>query len=85
LIQGTCRFVKGGTRRAEGEGEAARKRYEVSAKYHSGKIEVQERAGVRSMAKRVGNSIRPTIPPAARESLEEQPMVVVGSDLLVAG
>ncbi len=31
------------------------------------------------MAKRVGNIIRPTIPPAAREFLEEQPMVVVGS------
>jgi predicted pyridoxine 5'-phosphate oxidase superfamily flavin-nucleotide-binding protein len=51
----------------------------VSAKYHPGKIEVQERAGVRSMAERVGNSIHPTIPPAAREFLEEQPMVVVGS------
>ena len=40
---------------------------------------MQERAGVRSMAERVGNSIHPTIPPAAREFLEEQPMVVVGS------
>ena len=51
----------------------------MSAKYHPGEIEVQERAGVRSMAERVGNSIHPTIPPAAREFLEEQPMVVVGS------
>ncbi len=50
----------------------------MSAKYHPGEIEVQERAGVRSMAERVGNSIHPTIPPAAREFLEE-PMVVVGS------
>ena len=31
------------------------------------------------MAKRVGNIIRPTIPPAVRKFLEEQPMVVVGS------
>jgi predicted pyridoxine 5'-phosphate oxidase superfamily flavin-nucleotide-binding protein len=51
----------------------------VSAKYHPGEIEVQERAGVRPMAERVGNSIRPTIPPAAREFLEEQLMVVVCS------
>ena len=51
----------------------------MSAKYHPGEIEVQERAGVRSMAERVGNSIHPTIPPAAREFLEEQLMVVVGS------
>ena len=51
----------------------------MSAKYHQGEIEVQLRAGVRSMAERVGNSIHPTIPPAAREFLEELPMVVVGS------
>lgn len=40
---------------------------------------MQEHAGVRPMAERVGNSIRPTILPAAREFLEEQPMVVVGA------
>ncbi len=51
----------------------------MSAEYHPGEIEVQERAGVRSMAERVGNSIHPTIPPTAREFLEEQLMVVVGS------
>ncbi|CAA9479927.1 MAG: probable iron-sulfur binding protein YPO1417 [uncultured Rubrobacteraceae bacterium] len=51
----------------------------MSAKYHPGEIEVQERAGVRGMAERVGNGIRPVIPPAAREFLKEQPMVVVGS------
>jgi uncharacterized protein len=50
----------------------------VSAKYHPGEIEVQERAGVRPMAERVGNSIHSTIPQAAREFLEEQLMVVVG-------
>jgi len=79
LIQGASRFVEGGIRKAEGEGEAARGRYEVSAKYHPGEIEVQERAGVRSMAERVGNIIRPTIAPAAREFLEELPVVVLGS------
>jgi predicted pyridoxine 5'-phosphate oxidase superfamily flavin-nucleotide-binding protein len=51
----------------------------VSAKYHPGEIEVQKRAGVRPMAERVGNSIHSTIPHAAREFLEEQLMVVVGS------
>ena len=51
----------------------------MSAKYHSGEIEVQERLDVRSMAERVGNSIPPTIPPA-RKFLEEQLVVVVGPD-----
>ncbi len=50
----------------------------MGAKYHLGEIEGQGRAGVRSMAERVGNSIRPTTSPAARESLEEQPVVVMG-------
>ena len=63
-------YVEGGPRKAEGESNAARERCEVSAKYHPGEIEVQEQAGVLSMAERVGNSIRLTIPPAARESLE---------------
>ena len=40
---------------------------------------MQERAGVRSMAERVGHSIHPTIRQAARGFLEEQLMVVVGS------
>jgi uncharacterized protein len=51
----------------------------VSPKYHPGEIEVQERAGVRPMAELVGKSIHSTIPQAAREFLEEQLMVVVGS------
>jgi hypothetical protein len=33
----------------------------VSTKYHPGEIEVQEHAGVRPMAERVDNIIRPTI------------------------
>jgi low temperature requirement protein LtrA len=40
---------------------------------------VQEQAGMRSMAERVGNSIRPNIPPATHEFLEERLMAVVGS------
>jgi uncharacterized protein len=50
----------------------------VSAKYHQGEIEVQERAGVRPMAERIGNSIHPTIPPGGRGFFEEQTIVVVG-------
>jgi hypothetical protein len=38
----------------------------VSAKHHPGEIEVQERAGVRPVAERVGKSIHSTIPQAAR-------------------
>ncbi len=57
-----------GTRKAKGESEARRERFDVSAKYHPGEIEIQERAGVRSMAERVGNSIHPTIPPASVRS-----------------
>ncbi len=51
----------------------------MSAKYHPGEIEVQKRVGVHPMAERVDNSIHSTIPQAAREFLEEQLMVVVGS------
>ena len=57
----------------------------MSAKYHPGEIQLQERAGVRSMAERARNSIHPTIPPAAREFLEEQLMVVAGSVAARAG
>ncbi len=38
MIRGTFRFVEGGTRKAGGEGEAARERYEVSAKYYWGRV-----------------------------------------------
>jgi hypothetical protein len=79
LVCGGSYFVEDGTRKARGEGQAGRERYDVSAKYHPGEIEVQERAGVRSMAEPVGNSIRPITPPATREFLEEQLTIVVGS------
>jgi uncharacterized protein len=47
--------------------------------YHPGELSVQERAGVREMADRIGRSIGSTIPPAARNFLRSQPLVVVGS------
>ena len=47
--------------------------------YHAGELEVQKRAGVSDMARRVGNGIHSEIPPAAQEFLEQQPMVIVGS------
>jgi len=47
--------------------------------YHPGELSVQERAGVREMADRIGRSIGSRIPPAARNFLRSQPLVVVGS------
>ena len=71
-------FVEGETRKAGGEGGARRERCDVRAKYHPGEIEVQGRAGVRPMVERPRSSIRPTIPPAAREFSEERLTIVVG-------
>ena len=47
--------------------------------YHPGELSVQERAGVREMAARIGRSIGATIPPVAWNFLRSQPLVVVGS------
>lgn len=47
--------------------------------YHPGELSVQERAGVREMAARIGRSIGTSIPPAAWNFLRSQPLVVVGS------
>lgn len=47
--------------------------------YHRGEIEVQDRAGVRDIAARISDVVRPEIPPYTREFLENQRMVVVGS------
>ena len=71
-------FVEGETCKAGGEGGARRERCDVSAKYHPGEIEVQERASVRPMVEHLGSSIRPTIPPATREYSEERLTIVVG-------
>jgi uncharacterized protein len=47
--------------------------------YHPGELSVQERAGVREMAARIGRSIGSAIPPAAWNFLRSQPLVVVGN------
>jgi predicted pyridoxine 5'-phosphate oxidase superfamily flavin-nucleotide-binding protein len=47
--------------------------------YHRGEIEVQDRAGVRDIAARISDVVRPEIPPYTREFLEDQRMVVVCS------
>jgi predicted pyridoxine 5'-phosphate oxidase superfamily flavin-nucleotide-binding protein len=54
-------------------------RFLLKGPYHPGEIEVQERAGVREGADRIGRSIHSTIPPIAREFLRSQPMVVLGT------
>jgi predicted pyridoxine 5'-phosphate oxidase superfamily flavin-nucleotide-binding protein len=51
----------------------------LASRYHPGEIEVQARAGVREMAARISDVIRPEIPLHARDFLEDQRMVVVGS------
>ena len=51
----------------------------MASVYHAGELSVQERAGVREMADRIGKSIRSTIPLAAQEFLRSQPMAIVGS------
>lgn len=51
----------------------------MASVYHPGELSVQERAGVREMAARIGRSIGSTIPSAARDFLRSQSIVVVGS------
>src|SRR5262245_6206438 len=51
----------------------------MAFRYHSGELSVQERAGVREMADRIGRSIGSTIPPRAQDFLKSQPLVVIGS------
>ena len=51
----------------------------MAFRYHSGELSVQQRAGVREMADRIGKSIGSTIPPRAQDFLQSQPFVVVGS------
>ena len=47
--------------------------------FHSGELEVQALAGVQDIASRVGQSIRSTISPAARDFLRSQPVAILGS------
>lgn len=51
----------------------------MASVYHPGELAVQARAGVREMADRIGRSIASTIPPAARNFLRSQPLIVLGS------
>ena len=50
----------------------------MASRYHPGEIEVQARAGVREMAARISDVIRPEIPLYTRDFLEDQRTVVVG-------
>lgn len=47
--------------------------------FHEGEIAVQERAGVRAMANRVGSGIGSTIPEAAKYFISRQPFVFLAS------
>lgn len=47
--------------------------------FHTGELAVQERAGVRDQADRVGRGIHPAIPPPAREFLSAQPLAILGA------
>jgi len=47
--------------------------------FHEGELEVQRRAGVASMAARVGGMIRSVLPPAAQEFLRSQTMLIAGA------
>lgn len=48
------------------------------ATFHEGEIAVQQHAGVRAMAQRVGQSIHNAMPPAAQQFLRAQPFIVLG-------
>lgn len=48
-------------------------------RYHEGEKAVQERAGARGMAERIGRGIHDSIPAAAREFLHAQRFAVVGA------
>ncbi len=51
----------------------------MSHAFHEGERAVQERAGVASIASRVGGSIHSEVPPPARSFLFEQPFAVLAS------
>lgn len=51
----------------------------MSQEFHSGELTVQQRAGVRAMAERVGGSIHAEIPPVAAEFLRHRPFVVLAT------
>ncbi len=49
----------------------------MSQGYHPGELAVQERAGVRDQAARIGGSIHRSVPASARSFLEERPWIVI--------
>lgn len=51
----------------------------MSSRFHAGELAVQERAGVREGAARVGGSIHGAVPPAANAFLEQRRFVVVAT------
>jgi len=51
----------------------------MTSSYHAGELSVQRQAGVEAQARRIGQGIKSTIPPAAQAFLRQQPMVLVGS------
>jgi len=48
-------------------------------KYHEGELAVQERAGVRAMAEKIGGGIHDSISPGVAAFLAEQRVAVVAS------
>jgi uncharacterized protein len=51
----------------------------MSSSYHAGELSVQRQAGVEAQARRIGQGIKSTMPPAAQAFLQQQAMVLVGS------
>jgi uncharacterized protein len=51
----------------------------MTSSYHVGELSVQRQAGVEAQARRIGQGIKSTMPPAAQAFLQQQPMVLVGS------
>jgi uncharacterized protein len=51
----------------------------MSSRFHAGELAVQERAGVRERAARVGGSIHGAVPPAAKRFLEQRRFVVLAT------
>jgi hypothetical protein len=51
----------------------------MSSRYHAGELAVQERAGVRERAARIGGSIHGAVPPAATAFLRQRRFVVLAT------
>ena len=51
----------------------------MAGEFHAGELEVQERAGVRAMARKIGGSVHDVIPPAASAFLAQRRFVVLST------